>query len=161
MADQPLSFTADELDHLGRSADAMTAYMGKPVLAEVIDGTDTGFEWVIFAIPFDVHDDPDGCVRVQVGGEGARLLGNTGGVALDKAETYDCQFLWAIQLSDLEGVRFIKVNDDGEEVAWSDRLEDILPFNTRQDPEAPPDEGDEDTPDKGFDDPADEPRPLH
>src|SRR3546814_8619226 len=43
-------------------------------------------------------------------------------------DVFDCEYLWAIQLSDLEGVRFIKVDQEGEEVAWTENLQDILPF---------------------------------
>ncbi|MFW7340271.1 hypothetical protein V0R37_01850 [Pollutimonas sp. H1-120] len=123
-----LVFTADELDLLGRSADALSAYMGKPVLAEVMDAEETGFEWVIFAVPLDIQDDPSDHVVVQIGGNGAKLIGNTGGMTIADGDVFDCEYLWAIQLSDLEGVRFIKVNQEGEEIAWTENLQDILPF---------------------------------
>src|SRR5690606_16848666 len=71
----PLVFTADELDLLGRTADALSAYMGKPVLAEIMDAEETGFEWVIFAVPLDVQDNPDDHVVVQIGGADARFVG--------------------------------------------------------------------------------------
>lgn len=123
-----LVFTADELDLLGRSADALSAYMGKPVLAEVMDAEETGFEWVIFAVPLDIQDDPSDHVVVQIGGNGAKLIGNTGGMTIADGDVFDCEYLWAIQLSDLEGVRFIKVNQEGDEIAWTENLQDILPF---------------------------------
>ncbi|MGE4368480.1 MAG: hypothetical protein AB7E12_02255 [Burkholderiaceae bacterium] len=148
-----LYFTADELDVLGRTADALTAYMGKPVIAEVIDGEETGFEWVIFAIPLDVSDEPDGIVHVQVGGKATRLLGNSGGLALDQGEVYDCQFLWAIQLSDLPGVRYIKVDDEGDEVGWSDSLADLLPFDALNEPAPATDDDNEGDSDNGGDSP--------
>src|SRR3546814_10918706 len=103
-----LVFTADECDLLGRPADALSAYMGKPVLAEIMDAEETGFEWVIFAVPLDVQDDPGDNVIVQIGGDGAKLVGNTGGMIIADGDVFDCEYLWAIQLSDLEGVRFIK-----------------------------------------------------
>jgi hypothetical protein len=140
--DPVLRFTPDELELIGRTADAMTAYMGKPVLAEVINGDDTGFEWVIFGIPLDINEEPEDTPRVQIGGPGSRMLGNNGGMKLD-GDAYDCQFMWAIQLSDLEGVRFIKVDSEGDEVAWSDTLESMLPFDTLNEPEQPDDEGDD------------------
>ncbi|MEB2401407.1 MAG: hypothetical protein OZ927_17870 [Alcaligenaceae bacterium] len=124
----PLVFTADELDLLGRSADALSAYMGKPVLAEVMDAEETGFEWVIFAVPLDIQDDPSDFVVVQIGGPNARIIGNKGGMTIADGDVFDCEYLWAIQLSDLEGVRFIKVDQEGEEVAWADTLHDVLPF---------------------------------
>lgn len=142
--DPVLRFTAEELELIGRTADAMTAYMGKPVLAELIDGEETGFEWVIFGIPLDINEDPEELARVQMGGPGSSMLGNNGGLKLD-GQVYDCQFMWAIQLSDIEGVRFIKVDSEGEEVAWSDTLESMLPFDTRHEPESPPDDEDDDT----------------
>ena len=79
-ADPDLNFTAEELDLLGRTADALSAYMGKPVLAEVVDASETGFEWVIFAIPLDVEDGGEDKVIVQIGGPGARIVGNKGGL---------------------------------------------------------------------------------
>ena len=126
--ESPLVFTADELDLIGRTADALSAYMGKAVLAEVIDADETGFEWALFAVPLDVQDKADDLVIVQVGGPGARIIGNQGGMAIADGDVFECEYLWAIQLSDLEGVRFIKVDHEGEEIAWSENLRDVLPF---------------------------------
>ena len=126
--ESPLVFTADELDLIGRTADALSAYMGKPVLAEVVDADETGFEWVLFAVPLDVQDQADDVVVVQVGGPDARIIGNQGGMVISDGDVFECEYLWAIQLSDLEGVRFIKVDQEGEEIAWSENLRDVLPF---------------------------------
>jgi hypothetical protein len=163
-----LAFTADEIDLLGRTADALSAYMGKPVLAEIMDAEETGFEWVVFATPLDIHDDADDQVVVQIGGTGARLIGNTGGMVIADGDVFECEYLWAIQLSDLEGVRFIKVDQSGEEVAWTDSLRDILPFALHDEPVQPADEDDDDDDDSDDDDddPLDtgksnEPRTLH
>lgn len=150
--DTPLVFTADELDLLGRTADALSAYMGKPVLAEVMDAEEMGYEWVIFAVPLGIEDDMAEHVVVQIGGAGARLLGNTGGLQLAEGDVYDCEYLWAIQLSDLEGVRFIKVDQQGDEVAWTENLSDILPFAMLDDAVAPHEDDDSDDDD---DDPYD------
>jgi hypothetical protein len=152
--DTPLTFTADELDLLGRTADALSAYMGKPVLAEVIDADETGFEWVIFAVPLDIQDDPADAVLVQVGGPGAKILGNQGGLDLVDGEVYECEYLWSIQLSDLEGVRFIKVDTEGEEIAWTANLPDILPFAMSDTP-LPDDDDTDDEPDDDPDDGGD------
>ncbi|AEC20562.1 hypothetical protein PT7_2022 [Pusillimonas sp. T7-7] len=157
----PLVFTDEELDLLGRTADALSAYMGKPVLAEIMNAEDTGFEWVIFAVPLDVQDDPDDYILVQIGGVDARYVGNTGGMTISDGEVYDCEYLWAIQLSDLEGVRYIKVDQEGDEVAWADKLQDILPFIMKDETVSSDDDDrddDEDTPD--LDD-SGEPRILH
>src|SRR5690606_36941638 len=121
-------------------------------------------EWVIFAVPLDVQDNPDDHILVQIGGDGARYVGNTGGMTLSDGEVYDCEYLWAIQLSDLEGVRYIKVDQEGDEVAWADKLQDILPFIMKDeaigsdDEDDFDDEEDDDMPD--LNDP-DEPRILH
>lgn len=142
-----LKFTESETDLLARTADALSAYMGKPVLAEIIDDQDAGFEWVLFAIPL-IPDEPTGDKQiVQAGGPGARFLGNLGGLTLDPSEQIECELLWAIQLSELEGAHYIKVDSEGEEVAWTDELADILPFAlTGPSPE------DEDLDDGGGDD---------
>lgn len=163
----PLVFSADELDLLGRTADALSAYMGKPVLAEVMDAEETGFEWVIFAVPLDVQDDPSDFVVVQIGGPEARIIGNKGGMTIAADDVFDCEYLWAIQLSDLEGVRYIKVDQEGDEVAWADTLQDILPFvmadelaADSDDDDADEDEDeDDDDPYEGGDPAA--PRTLH
>ena len=123
---QPLVFTSDELELLARTADALSAYLGKPVLAEVVDASETGFEWVIFAIPLAVDDDDDEITVVQVGGAKARLLGSQGGLHIAENETYSCQLLWAVQLSDTENIRYIKLDDQGDDVAWSNELSDIF-----------------------------------
>lgn len=164
--ESPLLFTADELDLIGRTADALSAYMGKPVLAEVIDAEETGFEWVIFAVPLDVEDNPEDMVVVQIGGAGARIIGNQGGLVIADDDVFDCEYLWAIQLSDLEGVRFIKVDQDGEEIAWSENLRDVLPFVMADEPVS---DDDDDLEDDGPDDDDDifdpdetgSPRTLH
>ena len=154
--DDTLVFTQQEFDLLGRTADALSAYMGKPVLAEVIDAAETGFEWAVFAVPLETGQAADdGMVVVQVGGKGARIAGNKGGLQITDGDIYTCQYLWAIQLSDIEGVRFIKVDGEGEEIAWSDDLAAILPFALNETP--PPPEDDEDP-----GEPAAEPTPtLH
>jgi len=162
----PLRFTDDELDLIGRTADALSAYMGKPVLAEVIDAEDTGFEWVIFAVPLDIQDSPDDIVVVQVGGSGARIIGNQGGLVIADGDIFECEYLWAIQLSDLEGVRFIKVDQEGEEIAWSENLRDVLPFVMSDEPVSEDDDDlEDDEPDDDDDifDPheTDSPRTLH
>ncbi|NYT58878.1 hypothetical protein H0A65_08070 [Alcaligenaceae bacterium] len=156
----PLVFTDEELDLLGRTADAMSAYMGKPVLAEIMDADETGFEWVIFAVPLDIQDNPDDHVVVEIGGANARYAGNTGGMTMKEGDVFDCEYLWAIQLSDLEGVRYIKVDHEGDEIAWTDRLQDILPFIMTDEAIASDDEDDDhdDMPD--TEDP-DKPRILH
>ncbi|MCQ9617125.1 hypothetical protein L1889_10800 [Paenalcaligenes niemegkensis] len=140
----PFVFTDDELDTLARTADALSAYLGKPVLAEVVDASETGFEWVIFAIPLDVNDDDTTITVVQIGGAKARLLGSQGGLNIGVNESYSCQYLWAIQLSDTENIRYIKLDDQGDDVAWSDSLEDILPFQIDSDVLADDDEADVD-----------------
>jgi len=145
-----LIFSDEELDLLGRTADAMSAYLGKPVVAEVVDARETGFEWVIFAIPLDVADEDDDKVIVQIGGPEARILGNKGGLDLHD-DLYDCEYLWAIQLSDIEGVRFIKVDQDGEEVAWSDELRSVLPFDLQETPLPDDDDDDDEDDDDGED----------
>ncbi len=127
-----LIFTADELELLGNTADAMSAFMGKPVLAEVVDAEETGFEWVIFGVPLDINDDAEQYTVVQLGGATARVLGNRGGLPTDDKHVYDCQCLWMIQLSALEGVRYIKVDDQGDEVGWTDTLSEILPFEVQE-----------------------------
>lgn len=132
-----LNFTTTEADLLGRTADALCAYMGKPVLAEIVAETDAGFEWVLFAIPLTPDQDDD-LPRVQLGGPGSRLLGSCGGLDLSDDEPLDCEFLWAIQLCDLENIRYIKVDANGDETAWTDRLEELLPFDLRE--VSPPDD---------------------
>jgi len=156
----PLSFTPDELDALGRTADALSAYLGKPVLAEVIDAVETGFEWVIFAIPLENNEDTSEITTVQVGGSGSRLIGSRGGLPIEDGEIYACRYLWAVQLSDIEGVRFIKVDSEGEEVAWSDDLANILPFALTDVP-PPEDEEDDDNDESGDDLFNDPPHTLH
>lgn len=162
--DTTLVFTADELDLLGRTADALSAYMGKPVLAEIMDAEETGFEWAIFAVPLDVKDNPDDYVVVQIGGPDARLLGSTGGMTVADGDVFECEYLWAIQLSDLEGIRFIKVDQDGDEVAWTENLSDVLPF-VMADDDSQDDDSDDEL-DDDDDDPYDtgdieSPRTLH
>lgn len=137
-----LRFAQTELDMLAKTADALSAYLGQPVLAEV--GTsDEGAEWAAFGTPFDEGEAADTQrPRVQLGGLGARLLGQSGGLP-ESDQPYDCLFLWAVQLSAVEGERFVKIDADGEESAWSDELAEVLPFSLAEEP-LPPLEDDED-----------------
>lgn len=142
-----LAFTPAEADLLGRTADALCAYLGKPVIAEIVSEPDEGYEWALFALPLGPKDEDGDRPRVQAGGPGTRFLGSCGGLDLGDGQAVDCEFLWAVQLSDLEGVRYIKVDAQGEEVAWTDTLTDLLPFDL-QEAEAPPDDEDEDEDDE-------------
>lgn len=156
-------FSASELDMLAKTADALSAYLGKPVLAEVVLGDD-GTEWVTYGVPEDENAEADEKqTHVQLGGPGARLLGNRGGLPQSDDETYDCLYLWAIAISLNEGERFVKLDHDGEESAWSDSLEDVLPFALTEEPvpedpdeEEDEDEDDEDEPDENAGAPHDQ-----
>lgn len=156
---QALLFTNDELDLLARTADALSAYLGKPVLAEVMDASETGFEWVMFAIPLGSDDDDSELTIVQIGGANSRLLGSQGGLKIAANETYSCQFLWAVQLSDIENVRYIKLDDQGDDVAWSNDLNDLLPFQIEADVYGDDDEDNNDTDDDDFDPARVQPNP--
>src|SRR5690625_4238705 len=127
----PLRFTDAELDVLGRTADALSAWTGKPVLAQVVDSIETGYEWALFAIPLLPEQDVSNITVVQVGGPNARLVGNKGGLSISDDEIYDCEYLWAVQLSDIEGIRFIKIDNEGDEVAWTNDLSEIVPFDLK------------------------------
>jgi hypothetical protein len=138
----PLVFTPYELDLLARTADALSAYMGKPVLAEVVDAGETEFEWAIFAVPLETGETRD--ATVQIGGANARLLGQKGGLAVRSEDVFLCEFLWAIQLTDVKGIRFIKVDAQGNEVAWTETLNEILPFVLSDEPVPEDDDEDDD-----------------
>ena len=139
----PLAFTPAEADLLGRTADALCAYMGRPVVAEIVPEAEEGYEWVLFALPLAPQDEDGDVPRIQAGGPGARFVGNCGGLDLSDGQPVDCEFLWAVQLSDMEGVRYIKVDAQGEEIGWTDTLTDLLPFDL-QEAELPPEDEDED-----------------
>ena len=125
-SDLALRFTEQELAMLGKTADGLSAYMGKAVLAEV--GMDDDAEWVIFAIPIGVDETPDdSAMHVQMGGPDARFVGNRGGLDLD-TEVYDCQYLWAIQITEDPEARFVRLDDQGEEFDFSNDLAELLPF---------------------------------
>ncbi|MGE8546331.1 hypothetical protein [Alcaligenes sp. Marseille-Q7550] len=154
-----LVFTADELETLGRTADALSAYLGRAVLAEVVDAEETGFEWAIFAVPLDKDEDESKFTVVQIGGEGARVLGNRGGLEPDDTAVYACRYLWAVQLTDADPIRFIKVDEEGDEVAWTETLEELLPFALSDDAFVPEEDDDDDEDDDDFPDP--QRRTLH
>ncbi|MFA5664403.1 hypothetical protein [Castellaniella sp.] len=134
-----LGFTAADADLLGRTADALTAWMGKPVIAEIIAETDAGYEWALFAIPLKPGEALE--ARVQVGGAGARFVGGCGGLDLGDGQMIECALLWAIQRCDFGEIQYIKVDDQGEETAWSDNLAGLLPFAVHEpDPAPDPDD---------------------
>lgn len=149
-----LVFTQDEIDLIGRTADAMSAYMGKPVLAEIMNADDTGAEWVAFGIPLGVDEDidEDATVIIQLGGPGARYAGNRGGLGLDD-DLYSCECLWIIQLSDDDEARYVKVDPLSQEYDTSNDLLELLPFALGDEP-LPADDDDDLASDP--DDPADD-----
>lgn len=135
-----LVFSTEDIELLARTADALSSYLGKPVLVELIDASETGFEWAIFAIPLDINEDDNDIPVVQIGGANAQLLGSQGGVHVNENETYTCRFMWAVQRTDLDPVKYIKVNHHGEENAWGETLQEILPFDLSSDTLADDDE---------------------
>ena len=147
-----MHFSSQELDMLAKTADALSAYLGKPVLAEVMLGEE-GTEWVTFGVPLAPAAKDDQQPHVQMGGPQARLLGNRGGLDPADDDTYDCLYLWAVQITLAEGERFVKLDQAGEEAAWSDNLADILPFALGDEP--PPDDEDDDEDEDEDDGPPD------
>lgn len=122
-------FTREEIELIGLTADALSAYMGKPVIAEIMDAEDTGAEWVAFGIPLDINDeiDEDSTVVIQLGGPDARYAGSRGG--LDDDERYSCECLWIIQLSDDEDGRYVKIDPLSQEFVAGNELRELLPFD--------------------------------
>lgn len=129
-----LTFTQEEIELIGHTADAMSAYMGKPVIAEIMDSEDTGAEWVAFGVPLDVNDevDEEAMVVIQLGGPGARFAGNRGGLEASN-DVYSCECLWIIQLSDEEDGRYMKVDPLHQEYEAGNDLRELLPFNVSND----------------------------
>ncbi len=124
--DFSLRFSEEELSMLGKTADALSAYMGVSVLAEV--GADDEAEWVIFGTPLGLDEEvTEDTVHVQMGGPGARFVGNRGGLDLD-ADTYDCRYMWAIQITDDPEARFVRLDHQGEEFDYANNLAELLPF---------------------------------
>jgi len=127
-------FSAAELDMLSKTADALSAYLGKAVLAEV-GVSDEGFEWVTFGLILNVGEQADAeAIHVQMGGAGARLLGNRIGFPENDETVYDCLYLWAVEISDSPDERYVKLDQTGEPAAWSDTLVEVLPFALADDP---------------------------
>ena len=153
--DPTLEFTREELELIGHTADAMSAYMGKPVLAEIMSADDTGAEWVAFGIPLDMNEevDEDSMVVIQLGGPGAHIAGNRGGLG-DDDDIYDCECLWIIQLSDEAGARYVKVDPLNQEYENSNDLRELLPFNVNDEAfaAAAEDEEDDTEPDEDSED---------
>ncbi len=117
---------------LGKTADALTAYMGTAILAEV--GQTQDAQWVIFARALDQQEDVgDDIVHVQMGGPGSQVLGQRGGLETDKIP-YDCAFLWAIEITPDEQERFVRLDPEGEVFDTAPELAMLLPF-TLEEPE--------------------------
>ncbi len=127
------TFTQEELELLIKTADALSAYMGKPVLAE-IDTSEDGYEWIAFGVPLDAEEEPDAeTVIMQMGGPSARLLGQTATLEDFAQAVYDCEFLWGIQITDDEFLRYVRIDHDGDEVEWSEEIATLLPFGMQDD----------------------------
>lgn len=129
-----LLFSTEDIELLARTADALSSYLGKPVLVEVVSAAETGFEWAVFAIPLDINEDDSDIPVVQIGGANTRLLGSQGGVQVNENETYTCRLMWAIQRAEDEDVNYIKINHEGDENGWGETLQDVLPFDLSSDP---------------------------
>lgn len=121
------TFTPTELEFLAKTADALSAYMGKPVLAE-IDMTDEGYEWVAFGTPLEIGKDVDEeAVIMTMGGAAARLVGASSLMEDFNQAVYECEFLWGIQIGE-PPLRFARIDYLGNEVDWSEDLTMLLPF---------------------------------
>lgn len=139
-----LKFTEHELEMLGQTADALSAYMGCVVLAEV--GINEFTEWVIFARAIGQDETPgEDVLHVQIGGSGSRILGQKGGLDAT-AETLDCEFLWAVEITEDPDERYVRLNQDGEVFDSANDLATLLPFSL-QEPEVTL-EADEETEDQ-------------
>ena len=127
---RPLSgFSETEIELLAKTADALSAWSGKPVMAET--GITDDVPWVVFGVPLANDDEDDGdpdTMHWQMGGPGTEWVGNAGGLAPAPDDVFECRLLWAIQITSVEGERFIKLDERNEVVAWSDDLVDLLPF---------------------------------
>ena len=134
--DPALVFTPTELSMLGKTADALTAYMGTAILAEV--GETEGAQWVIFARALS-QDEAVGedIVHVQMGGPGTQVLGQGGGLDADKV-VYDCAFLWAIEITADQEERFVRLDPEGEVFDAASELAMLLPFDVKE-PKLPAD----------------------
>ncbi len=122
-----LKFSDAEIAMLGSTADALSAYMGAAVLAE-IDEND-GAQCVIFARALDQGEPPpEDLVHVQMGGPNAQVLGQRGGLDTSKS-SYDCEFLWAIEITDSPDERFVRLNPEGEVFDAANELGLLLPFS--------------------------------
>jgi len=153
-------FSADELEMLAKTADALSAYLGQAVLAE-ISLTDEGMEYATFGMPIDEQNDIEDQPHVQLGGPGARLVGSRGGLSPTDTDPYDCLYLWVILINTKEGERFIKLDQDGEESAWSDDLADMLPFALGEEPLSDDDDEEDDDDDDDDDDEAELGKLIH
>lgn len=126
------TFTEHEIALLKKTAEALTAYLGKPVIAE-IDTTEDGLEWVAFGVPLDIADEnPEDIVTLEMGGPGSRLVSESSDLENPEDEIYACEFLWGIQITDIENARFVRIDFEGEEVEWGDDLEEMLPFGMKE-----------------------------
>jgi len=131
-------FSAAERAMLGKTADALSAYLGAAVLAEI--GTTDGVQWVIFGRALGEDDAvPDDAVRVQLGGMGSDVLGQKGGLATDQ-QPFDCTFLWAIEVTEDETERFIRLDSAGEIFDSANQLADLLPFSLQEPTDADADD---------------------
>lgn len=129
-----LAFSPTELTMLGKTADALTAYMGTAILAEV--GETEGAQWVIFGRAL-AQDEPagDDIVHVQMGGPDTQVLGQGGGLDTHQV-VYDCAFLWAIEITDDPEERFVRLDPEGEVFDAAPELTMLLPFHIEE-PELP------------------------
>ena len=148
-ASRALTFTDAELTMLGKTADALSAYMGTAILAEV--GHTDGVQWVIFGRALDADERvAEDIVHVQMGGPGTNILGQRGGLQTHQS-AYDCAFLWAIEITDDEVERFVRLDPDGEVFDAAPELAMLLPF-TLEEPDVPADDGLESADDPNDDD---------
>ncbi|MDY3331074.1 MAG: hypothetical protein SOX43_03840, partial [Pelistega sp.] len=121
------AFSPTEVELLAKTVEALSAYMGKPVLAE-IDVTEEGYEWIAFGTPLEVGKDIDEeAVIMQMGGPSARLIGASALMEDFNQSVYECEFLWGIQIGE-PPLRFTRIDYQGDEVDWSEDLAMLLPF---------------------------------
>lgn len=123
-----MNFLPPDIEQLEKTADALSVYMGKLVLAE-IGKTEDGYEWIAFGTPLENNDEPDSnTVIMQMGGSSARLIGGSAFLEDFNRHVYQCKFLWGIQIGE-PPLRFTRIDAMGDEVDYSDTITDLLPFS--------------------------------
>lgn len=121
-------FSDDDLILLAYTADTLSHFYGRPVLAQLCL-LDDGYETVMFALPEGIgHDIPALSKRLCFGGAGTEMLGRKSSLAFHPQAHYYGYLLFALQYTNQPYPAYRLLDSNLQAVSVSRQLGDLVPL---------------------------------